>query len=156
MCHSSCVCSYMDTLACVVIAPHCYICMHMYSRVYVWASPVEIAPYVQRNIIRKRAPKNWQLWRSRKWIEQCCKAFYVIVKDTACLLSNFKHGSLLSIVNGVPACILSKCTYYSLPQLFVHQITGLELSTSTLALYYLTSTAILLVGSETVERISYF
>ena len=56
------------------------------------------------------------------------KCFKQLQRNTACILHYFKHGPLLLIVKGIPACAFPKCNHHSLPQLFVHQITSMKLS----------------------------
>ena len=84
------------------------------------------------------------------------KCFKQLRRNTACIPNYFKHTSLPSIVKGVSACAFPKCTHYALPRLFVHRTTCMKLSTSSSGLYNSTPSAILFVGSEIVERISYF
>ena len=77
-------------------------------------------------------------------------------RNAAWFLNYFKHSSLLSMIKDVPAYAFSKCTHRSLLRPFVDKITGIKLSICPVELYYSMSTAILLVGTETAERISYF
>ena len=89
-------------------------------------------------------------------VKNVVNCFKQMGRNTAWFLNYFKHSSLLSMTKDVPACAFPKCTHCSLLQSFVQKITSIKLSICPVALYYLMSTAILLAGTETMERISYF